>query len=94
MWKFWLPWTIDAVVAAIVLFFFFWGLADGTVSSFNAGIWTVLLAALAVVVGGSLWLKTTGRRGLGIALALMLAVPGALVGLFFLALIVAHPRWN
>jgi len=94
MWKFWLPWTIDAVVAAIALFFFFWGLADGTVSSFNAGIWAALLGALAIVVGGSLWLKVTGRRALGITLALVLAVPGLLVGLFFLALIIANPRWN
>jgi hypothetical protein len=94
MWKFWVPWAIDAVVAAVVLAFFFWGLADGTVSSFNAGIWTVLLAAVSAVVGGSLWLKSTGRRGLAIVLALVLAVPGALMGLFFLALVVAHPRWN
>jgi hypothetical protein len=94
MWKFWLPWTIDAVVAAIALFFFFWGLADGTVSSFNALIWAALLGALAIVVGGSLWLKVTGRRALGIALALVLAMPGLLVGLFFLALIIANPRWN
>ena len=94
MWKFWLPWTIDTVVAGIALFFFFWGLADGTVSSFNAGIWAALLGALAIVVGGSLWLKVTGRRALGITLALVLAVPGLLVGLFFLALIIANPRWN
>ena len=94
MWKFWLPWTIDAIVAAIALYFFCWGLLDGTVSSRNAGIWAMLLAALAIVVGGSLWLKSTGRRGLGIALALVLAVPGFLVGLFFLALIIANPRWN
>ena len=94
MWKFWLPWTIDAVVAGIALFFFFWGLADGTVSSFNAGIWAALLGTLAIVVGGSLWLKVTGRRALGITLALVLAVPGLLVGLFFLALIIANPRWN
>ena len=94
MWKFWLPWTIDAVVAGIALFFFFWGLADGTVSPFNAGIWAALLGGLGVVVGGSLWLKSTGRRGLGIALALVLAVPGLLMGLFFLVLIVANPRWN
>ena len=59
MWKFWLPWTIDSLVAALVLFFFFWGLADCTVSSFNAGIWTVLLVALAIVVGGSLWLASS-----------------------------------
>ena len=94
MWKFWLPWTIDAVVAGIALFFFFWGLADGTVSSFTAGLWAALLGALAIVVGGSLWLKVTGRRALGITLALVLAVPGLLVGLFFLALIIANPRWN
>jgi hypothetical protein len=92
MWKFWVPWSIDAVVAAIALFFFLWGLQDGTVSSFNIGIWTVLLAALAAVVGGSLWLKSTGRRALAIVLALVLAVPGALMGLFFLALVLAHPR--
>lgn len=29
----WLLWSINAVVAAIVLFFFFWGLMDGSVSS-------------------------------------------------------------
>jgi hypothetical protein len=94
MWKFWLPWAIDAVVAGIALFFFFWGLADGTVSSFNAGIWAMLLGSLAAVVGGSLWLNLSGRRALGIALALVLAVPGLLMGLFFVVLIIANPRWN
>jgi hypothetical protein len=94
MWKFWAPWAIDAVVAAIAVYFFLWGLQDGTVSSFNIGIWTLLLVGLALVVGGSLWLKSSGRRGLAIALALVLAVPGALMGLFFLVLIVSNPRWN
>src|SRR5215217_3048043 len=34
---FWLLWGFDALIAAVVLYFFFAGLADGSVSSFNAG---------------------------------------------------------
>ena len=92
--RFWIPLAVDAVIAAIVVFFFLWGLADGTVSGMNIGLWVLTLGALAAVVGGSLGLKSSGRPGLGATLAWILAVPGLLVGLFFLALIVGNPRWN
>lgn len=92
--KFWVLWAIDALISAIALFFFLVGVADGSVSSFNLGIWIVLLAALTAVVGGSLWLKAIGRRGLGTLLLLVLAVPGILLALFFLVLIISEPRWN
>jgi len=92
--KFWLLWAIDAVIAAVALFFFLTGLADGSVSSFNMGLWTIILAALAAVVGGSLWIKSTGRTGLAMLLLLILAVPGILFALFLLVVIVSEPRWN
>ena len=92
--KFWIPWAIDAVIATIVVCFFLWGLADGSVSAFNIGLWVLILGGLAAVVGGSLWLRSIGRPGLGAALSWVLAVPGLLAGLFFLILIVANPRWN
>jgi len=92
--KFWIPWAIDAIIAAIVVFFFLWGLADGSVSAFNMGLWVLILGGLAVVMGGSLWLRSIGRAGLGTALLWVLAVPGLIVGLFFLILIVGNPRWN
>jgi hypothetical protein len=92
--KFWVPWTIDAVIAAIAVFFFLWGLADGSVSSFNIGIWTILLGALTAVVAGSFWLRSNGSHRGAAVLLWLLAAPGLLVGLFFLALIVANPRWN
>lgn len=92
--KFWVLWAIDALICAIALFFFLVGVADGSVSSFNLGIWIVLLAALTAVVGGSLWLKAIGRLGLGTLLLLVLAVPGILLALFFLFLIISGPRWN
>ena len=92
--KFWFPWGIDAVIAAIVVFFFLWGLADGSVSSFNMGLWVVILGALAALVGGSLWLKSNGKLRAATVLAWVLAAPGLLVGLLFLLLIVLNPRWN
>jgi hypothetical protein len=70
--RFWAPWGVAATVAAVCLYFFLVGLADGSVSSFNAGLWTVLLLLVATVTGGSLWLKSAGRPGLGALLA-----PGA-----------------
>ena len=92
--KFWFPFAVDALIAAIVGFFFLWGLADGTVSAMNIGLWVMILGGLAAIIGGSLWLKSNGRPGLGAILAWILAVPGLLVGLFFLILIVGNPRWN
>ena len=92
--RFWIPWGIDAAVAVIVVCFFFIGLADGSVSSFNIGLWLVVLLGLASVVGGSLWLKSAGRSSLAMVLLLILAVPGVLFGLFLVVLLIAAPRWN
>lgn len=92
--KFWLIWVIDALVSAIAIFYFFVGLVDGSVSSFNIGIWAVILAALTVVVGGGLWLKSIGRPSLGVLLLLVLAVPAVLYGLFLLVVITSGSQWN
>ena len=92
--RFWVPWGIAAVVAAIFLLFFCVGVADGSVSSFNIGLWTLTLLAVTGVTGGSLWLERAGRPGLATLLALVLAVPGLLAGLLLVAVLIAQPRWN
>ena len=74
--------------------FFFVGLADGSVSSFNMGLWLLALAALAGVVGGSVALRAAARLQAATALVMILAIPGVLVGLLFLAMIVVPVRWN
>jgi hypothetical protein len=38
-------WWFDAVIAAIFVGFFFVGLADGSVSSFNMTLWVCILGA-------------------------------------------------
>jgi len=92
--RFWIPWVLAALVTSVAYLFFFIGLGDGTVSSFNAGIWALLLLGTGGVTGGSLILKRAGRPGLGALLALVLALPGVLAVLFFLLILVSNPRWN
>ncbi len=92
--KFWIPWSIDVVVAFFAVWFFLVGLGDHSVSSFNIVLWLGILAALAVILGRGLWLTSTGRRGVGAALCLVLAVPGTLYGVFLLLAIFSGTRWN
>jgi hypothetical protein len=55
---------------------------------------TLLPPSLGGVLSGGLVLQRSGRTRLGISFLLILAVPGVLVGLFFLAMIIINPRWN
>jgi hypothetical protein len=78
----------------VVLYFFFDGIGDQSVSSFNIGIWLLLLAGVAIpmVAGGIL--KARGNfTGAAIVFA-MLAVPGCLMGWFFLVLIVLPASYH
>ena len=92
--KFWIPWGIAATVTAVVVYFFLVGLADGSISSFNAGLWTLLLLGTLAITVGSLILKNCGRPGLGAILSLVLVLPGLLAGLFGLVILITQPRWN
>ena len=94
MKKFWIVWGFDALIAAIFVFFFFWGLADGTVSSFNIVLWLAVLAGLAGILLGSLKLRSKGHGRQAVGLLLILAIPGVLGLVFFLAVVILHPRWN
>jgi hypothetical protein len=85
---------MGAVAAAIVVYFFFIGLADGSVSSFNMGMWLGILAALAAILGGGYALRATGWTKLANTVLLILAVPAATYGLFILLVLVTNPRWN
>ena len=91
---FWILWGIDAIVGAIAVAFFFIGIADGSVSSFNIALWLVILAALAAVLGGSFALHRAGKKAPAIVVAALLAVPGILAALFLLLVLVTNPRWN
>jgi hypothetical protein len=91
---FWFLWSINAVIAAVALCFFFSLAAGGSVGSFNIVPWLAILAALAAVVGGSVWLRSAGQQAIAIVLLLLLAIPGALFVLLFLLLVILHPDFR
>ena len=91
---FWFLWSIDAVIAAVALYFFFSLAGHGRIGSFNILPWLVILAILAAVMGGSIWLRSVGQRTVAIVLLLLLAMPGALYVLFFLLLLITHPTFH
>ena len=92
--SFWIPWAIDVVVASIFVFFFLGGLGDGSVSSFNMGLWLLILCVLAAVIAGSLALRAAAHVKLAKIAVMVLAVPSVLVGLFFAVIVAIPGRWN
>ena len=86
--------AVDLVVAAVCVYFFLAGLADGSVSSFNGGLWTMILAGVAAIPAGGWLLHANGHRRAALAVLAVLAVPGLIAGLFLLLVIVLQPRWN
>jgi hypothetical protein len=74
-------WAINAGIAKIFVVFFFIGLADGTVSSFNIALWLGILFALGGILWGSHAARAAGRLKLAIRLLMALAIPGVLIGL-------------
>ena len=91
---FWILWGIDAIIALIAVVFFFIGLADGSVSSFNIVLWLGILAALAGILWGSHALRGAGHAKAASGLLMFPAVPGVLCGLLLLAAIILQPRRN
>lgn len=87
-------WWFDAVIAAGFVVFFFIGLADGSVSSFNMALWVCILLGLGAILFGSHALHAAGQQKSALIILWLLALPGILGALFFLLLIITQPRWN
>jgi hypothetical protein len=94
MTLFWVLWGIDALMAATLVAFFAIGLADGSVSSFNIGLWLGLLGAAAGLLWGSHALQAAGHASMARGLLAAVAVQGVLFGLLLLMAVVLKPRWN
>lgn len=81
MLLFWILWCFDALITLIGLYFFFIGLADGSVSSFNMGLWLLIMAGLAAILLGSLGLMKHNHLSIDNSVLCILAVPGFLFGI-------------
>jgi hypothetical protein len=85
---------VDVLAGLVVVYFFLLGLADGTVSSANAGLWLMILAGLAVIVAGGIALYQAGKPALSALLLLLLAGPALLYAFFLMMVLILQPSWN
>lgn len=86
--------TSSVLAAGVALFFFFWGLVDGTVSETNGGLWAGLLAVFLGIPAAGWFLHAAGHRWTALAVLLVTALPALAYALFIFALLVFQPRWN
>jgi hypothetical protein len=94
MTLFGLIWGIDVIVALVAVFFFAWGVQDGSVSTFNIVLWAGILAGLGLILFGSRALHRNGHRVLATLLAAVPAIPALLYGLLIVVMMFSGARWN
>ena len=85
--------AIDLIAAAVLLFFFVWGLSDGT-AYYALGTWLVILAAVGGLIWASLVLHRKGHKAASLMLLMPVAWPAFFYGLFILTVLILQPRWN
>lgn len=86
--------TIALLAAAVVLFFFAWGLSDGTVAAYNASYWAMMLAFFVGIPILAANLRGKGQSGAASALLLLPAFPAFLFLLFVIVTSISPIRWN
>ena len=89
-----LLWIFDALVAAVFVYFFLAGLAAGTVSSFNLGLWLATLGFFAAVLAGSWWLRAKNWPRAALIVLSVPALPSLAYLLLILAFLIAQPDWR
>lgn len=91
---FWILFGIDAIAVTATIYFFLEGLRDGSVSSFNMGLWMALLGGVIAILGGGWMLNANGRRRMAIGVLSILGIPSVLFGLFMLLIVITQPNWH
>ena len=84
---------VAGLVAAAVVIFFVWGLADGSVSSFNIEIWLVGLVLAAIVLVAGVSLANRGHLLAAIIVLGVLAFPGIVFVLFILLFVLSGEKF-
>ncbi len=86
--------AVAGVVDAVIVLFFLWGVADGSISSFNIEIWLVALTLTVVVPVAGVSLANRGHYIAATLVLGLLALPGILSALFILLFIGSGTTWN
>jgi len=86
--------AVDVAALLLALYFFFIGIRDGSVSSFNIILWLALLGGAIAIIGAGYTLKARGQARTATGVLTLLGLPVLLAGLFALSLLIFQPNWN
>jgi hypothetical protein len=93
MWVYRSLFAFDTLVLLVLAYFFLDGL-QYVVSGDYVAIWLPLLGVPIAGLIGAWVLQEKGKRGWAIAVLAVLALPPALMGLFFGMLLMTNPSWQ
>jgi hypothetical protein len=91
---FWIIWSFNALACLVPIYFFFYGLVDGTVSESNSMLWFGILAVIGGVMFGSYVAYSHLHIKLAIAICQVITIPAVFALLYFLIILISKPRWN
>lgn len=94
MTTFWILWIFNALVALVPVYFFFVGLGDGSITSRNIGMWAIILLIVALILGGTMFLKSQNQLTIAKGILIVTAIPGVLALLYMLIVMTSKTRWN
>ena len=86
--------TINVLASLVVVYFFFIGLSDGSITSFNIVEWLVILTVDASILIGGWKLKSNGHLTRANLVLLIAALPALVCVAYFLIAITMDVRWN
>ena len=94
LWVYRVVLTLASAMAMVIVIFLFWGLADGSVSSFNLAIWRVALVIAVALPFMGIKFANYGHHCAAIFVLGILTVPGLVYALFLLLVIGSATSWN
>ncbi|MDZ4748167.1 MAG: osmoprotectant transporter permease [Saprospiraceae bacterium] len=92
--SFWILWVFNALMSLVPVYFFFEGLSDGSIDADNLWMWMIILALVALILGGTYWLKTKNQILAAKVLLIIAAIPSLIAILFMSIAIFGDVRWN
>jgi hypothetical protein len=84
-------WIFNALMSLFPVIYFFVGMADGSVTSSNMGMWMAILLLIAAILYGPVWLKNNGRLRLAKVVLIIAGAPYAMMILIYLLTIFLGP---
>ena len=91
---FWILWSFNALMSLVPIYFFFEGMADGSIDAENMWMWLIILAVVGLILGGTYWLKQKNQLVAAKILLLVASIPSVIAILFLSIAIFGDVRWN